>query len=349
VLLLGAVAACGRTGFASLPCTDAPPDVAIAPASHSTLTLDKKDPALPLADFPLLVTLDDSRAARDLLDATASNIRFLDSSGNVLPHEIDQVGVAGLTGAPLLAWVRMPSITGLTTTLEVEVGGALPDPSPLSVWSTDYEAVYHLNDGNDATTHHHDGTGAGAVTPVFYPGCAIGSCQSFDGISAAITIPDAPTLDLPKLTVTGWMYQRSAATAVMTLISRQAGAGNEDFALDTTNRTTEANVVTSITGAANVQGSMITLGHWTHLALTEDGGILALIIDGGGINTTVPVGDVMHHPNDVLIGTFGGGNGWLDGMADEIRLERVVRDPKWVAYEDVAMRDGVISYGPIER
>src|SRR5436305_209315 len=147
-VVLGTIAACGRTGFASLPCTDAtffdsPSDVTATASARSTLSLDKRDPMTAMIDFPLLVTLDDSRAARDLLDASVSNIRFLDSSGTVLPHEIEQAGTPGITGAPLLAWVRVPSITGLGTTLTVEIGGGLPDPSQTSVWSSDYEAVYH--------------------------------------------------------------------------------------------------------------------------------------------------------------------------------------------------------------
>ena len=146
-------AGCGRCGFSAT--TDA---VAtdVAPASRSTLSIDRIDPGGTLLDFPLLVTLDDTRAARDLLDATASNLRFVDASGTVLAHEIDQVGTAGPTGAPLLAWVRVPMIVGTTTTIAVEIGGALPAPSSLPVWVSTYEAVYHMTDSTDATPHHDD-------------------------------------------------------------------------------------------------------------------------------------------------------------------------------------------------
>jgi hypothetical protein len=353
VVVVCAVAACGRTGFASLPCTDAPGDSARdvpgSPASLSKLTLDRLDPMETLVDFPLLVTLDDSRAARDLLDPIASNLRFLDSAGNVLPHEIDQAGAAGINGAPLLAWVRVPSITGLSTTLQVEIGGALPDPSLLSVWGNEYEAVYHLTDGHDSTTHHHDGSPQGPVMPIASPGCAIGACASFDGSSAFYNIPDSSTLDLPMLTVTGWIYQRSSTLQDMAIVSREEAAANQDFFLGTNADDSTGELYGTTGGDSRLTGPLVTLGHWTHLALSYDGSNFGLFVDGARVAMTAVGGNVQHDANSMIIGATMGSSGYLDGMADEIRLEHAYRSDMWIHYEDAAMRDGVISYGPIER
>jgi predicted small lipoprotein YifL len=350
VLLVCALAACGRTGFASLPCDDAAPDSAIdaatMPASHSTLTLDKADAGEPLADFPLLVKLDDSRAARDLLDAQATNMRFLDAGGHVIPHELDILPYTGQS--PLLVWVRVPMIAGTSTTIQVEIGGALPDEATGSVWGSDYEAVYHLNDGTDST-HRHDGAAQGPVTAVGIAGCAIGNCQSFDGSSAFYNISDMPSLDLPVATISGWIYQRTATVNEMAIVSRQQVAANQDFMLGTFNDQYFGEIVTAISGDQRMQIGNVTLGHWTHMTMTFDGSNSDLFVDGTQIATTPGNGNMEHDANAVLIGATMGAAGYLDGMADEVRLERVARDYRWIGYEDLAMRDNLISYGPIER
>ena len=39
---------------------------------------------------------------------------------------------------------------------------------------------------------------------------------------------------------------------------------------------------------------------------------------------------------------------YLDGDLDEVRFETTVRSPAWIDFEDRAMRDQVITYGPVE-
>ena len=102
---------CGRIGFVDRD--------GVTPTHGSLLVLDRIDPGEPLVDYPLLVTLDDTRAIRSEIRADASNVRFFDANGAPLAAEIEQPGVEG--GAPLLAWVFVPLIEGLGTTLRADL------------------------------------------------------------------------------------------------------------------------------------------------------------------------------------------------------------------------------------
>ncbi|HEY1553179.1 MAG TPA: LamG domain-containing protein [Kofleriaceae bacterium] len=343
------LASCGRSNFDGHD-ADAAADGAgdaVGPSARALLSLDRLDPGVELDDFPLLVTLDDTRAARDLLDATASNIRFFDSSGNLLAHELDQIGAPN--GPPLLAWVRMPAIVGLTTTLTVEVGGGLPPPSTQSVWSSDYVAVYHLNDGHDSTKNDHTALPQGAPAFEPYPNCAIGGCQSLNGTADFFSIADMATLALPKPTISGWIYQRSSSTIGMALVSRQAGGLAQDFFLGTTNNAADAQA--TVTGGLSneVKGAAVTIGDWYHFTMKLDGTSLWLYVNGSPAGSGADAGSLEHDATPIVLGAASGQSAYLDGMIDEIRLESVPRFDDWVHYEHAAMQDKAIDYGPIVR
>jgi len=335
-----AIAACGRIGF----------DVE---GARTTLRLDRVDPGEPIDNFPLLVVLDDTRAARDLLDPDAANLRFLDARGAVLAHEIEQVGLSG--GPPLIAWVRVPAIAGTTTTLTAVIG-PLSAPSAQSVWSESFEAVYHLaQDATDATINHHDGAalGAGIATT----DGQIGPCQVFSGAQAYI-INDTATLDVPQLTLSGWINPRVLeATGFRTLIVRAVpDSTGDDFYLGTQNEAEHSVVWLNPGGpiVLNVAAAAIPLGRWTHLAFVADGVQLTSYLDGAPTGKISAPGPIQHDAMPVVIGAdqnmspVPNGN-FLDGLADEIRIEHGVRSAAWLRYDDLAQRDQVISYGVVER
>lgn len=131
---------------------------------RSVLRLAGFSPAETLTDFPLLVVLDDTRAARELMLPGAADLRFLDVDGNVLPHQIEQVGTPG--GAPLIAWVRVPEVVGASTAIAVSYGRTeVPAAATAPVWSASYVAVWHLADTlADATGNNHEGVALGATS-----------------------------------------------------------------------------------------------------------------------------------------------------------------------------------------
>lgn len=336
VLVLGLVG-CGRIGFDPIGAT-----------STRMLRLDLVDPHETLADFPLPVVLDDARAPRELLDATASNLRFVDpATGTVLASELEQVGEPG--GLPLVAWVRVPQIVGLTTEIELEVGDDVPPPATGSVWSSSYEAVYHMTNGAaDATTNHHDGAAYGG-TPAAMPG-QLASAQTFSS-GACYTIADAASLDLPELTVSGWVWVSTAPAAFASIVGRSVTSSNyDDFWLGLHGARQRVEVAVAPTDDIGFDASAIAAGAWFHLALTADADQLTPYVDGVAGNAK-PTGAVVEHdPTPIVIAGDEESSpepnaNYLDGAADEIRIEHGVRDADWLAYDDAAQRDMVIDYG----
>ncbi|HTR52892.1 MAG TPA: LamG-like jellyroll fold domain-containing protein [Kofleriaceae bacterium] len=347
------LAGCGRLHFDPVS-TGSGSDLGLA---RSTLALDRVDPGTTITDFPLLVVLDDTRAARDLLDAQATDLRFLDATGNVLAYELEQIGSAG--GAPLVAWVRVPTIVGTTTTIEVAIGGTLPAASAEPVWSGDFAAVFHMTSGaTDSTANHNDGT-AVAPTAITAMTGMIAGAQSFDDTSLqpCYEIADAASLAVPVVTISGWMRQAATSPGIETLVARAVtGSVDDDFLLGTTVDQPYAEVFASSSGLLQLPDTAgtVTIGQWAHLAMTVNATTLALFQDGALVQMASIAGDVQHDPQLVLIGADANSsvvpNGsYLGGAVDEIRIETVARTPSWVMYDDLSQRDELISYGPIER
>jgi hypothetical protein len=344
-LAMLAVIGCGRIGF-------------VEQSVHSTLSLDRKDPGEVLADFPLLVVLDDVRADRRLFMSDASDVRFLDSSGNVLAHELEQVGEIG--GAPLVAWVRVPTITGTSTQIVVRYGVGAPPASSDSAWSSEYEAVWHLADADSSgasdATGNHPGTANGTDTA---PGL-IANGRSFSSNQlSVIVVPDAPSLGFNAITASGWMYLRTAPIAYAALVDREldAGAANDIYLGDKLGQI----FYTVRAGASNtgVTTGSLGPGQWHHIAMTVDAARFAAYFDGVPLKSGPTAGALAHSPNPVMLGAcrnnIDGTNrttipdtDFIDGVLDEVRLENVVRSPAWIAYDVLAMQDGAITYGAIE-
>ena len=283
LLVACVLAGCGRGDFnPDGQVTDATGDSSSSfldggPAARSTLALDKISPTEVLDDFPLLVVLDDTHAARDLLDATASNLRFVDASGNVLASEVEQVGTVG--GAPLCAWVLILQIAD-----NVDEGDrrdrrhAGQAASSTSVWSSNYEAVYHFQQRrvrlHDA--HHHDGLAVGNVLADVGTICG---ANSFDG-SSYYDVTDMQDLDFATITITAWVYQRTMSTGVaMPAVAREAVNSDQDFRLGSDNNFFFDEVTVTGEMVSYLNGSTVTVGHWTQLALTADTLNLDLYID----------------------------------------------------------------------
>src|SRR5262245_50987937 len=189
----------------------------------SELVLEN-DPGETLTHFPLMVLLDDTRAARDLMRPDASDLRFYDADHALLAHEIEQVGAPG--GLPLVAWVRVPVIEGTATRITIEYGQASPPPpSSEPVWPSPFVGVWHLADLRDSTPLENDGAWMGGA--MSSAGGMAGPAVSFAaGDRDAIVVADDASLGFARtITVTGWINPRSleAALGYSAIVSRQSG------------------------------------------------------------------------------------------------------------------------------
>ncbi|HTR56400.1 MAG TPA: LamG-like jellyroll fold domain-containing protein [Kofleriaceae bacterium] len=348
--LLLVCCACGRLEFGAR--ADAGGGGLGDAAPRSWLTV--APPSEALVDFPLLVILDDTRADRAAMRPDASDLRFYDSAGNVLPLEIEQVGAPG--AAPLVGWIRVSLDVGAMQTIGVDYGQ--PDPPPLpagSVWSADYAAVYHLADLTDATTNHHDGAWSGGAQATVTG--QIGPTQQYVGAQMdSIGVADAADLAFTQITASGWLYAQTlaAASGYAAIVSRENGNGvNDDFWIGCDDAGPEIDaVVTTSTGAqlGGPSAQPLSLATWTHIAMTYDGAKVVIYEDGAAILTKPVTGTMLRGAHPILLGADRNNGGaadadFVDGMIDEVRLEHVARSPAWIAFDDASQRDLVITYG----
>ncbi|UCG02381.1 MAG: DUF2341 domain-containing protein, partial [Candidatus Heimdallarchaeota archaeon] len=123
-----------------------------------------------LSNFPVLIDLEDI----DLhyphnVQPDGDDILFCDDTGAKLDHEIelfDQVGNG--THAHLVAWVRIPTLSGTDDTqvfMYFGNSGMSSQANPTGVWNSNFKGVWHLNQNHstqiDSTSYDNDGTTSG--------------------------------------------------------------------------------------------------------------------------------------------------------------------------------------------
>ena len=346
-LVVALLAGCGRIAFD--PISDA-----TATEVRTFLRLDRVAPGEVLIDYPLLVVLDDSRIDRSRLAADASDLRFFDASGQLIPHEIEQLGARG--GPALLAWVRVPQILGIDTVISFTYGGTPVPASQTSVWSDEFAAVWHLgaNGGQDSTGHFATVAFGTATTSG-----AIGDALAFVAANKDyMEVADSSAYLLTAgFTVTAWMKPASIPTSYYAAIAReQQNTADDDFWLGILTDQPRMECVTLPGGKQPANGSPgeIVVDQWVDLAGTVDSTIERVYANGlevGSIALTSVV--VFGNPSQPLfLGADRNGTSppgvpeidFLDGALDEVRLHNVARSPAWLQYDDAAMRDQVITY-----
>ena len=347
VALLAAIAACGHVGFDG------------GTPTQSTLSLDRMIPGEPLTDFPLLVVLDDTRADRATMQPDASDLRFYAADGSPLAFEIEQVGAPGR--APLVAWVRIPSIPDATMTITASYGVSGWPRATSSAWSDAYEAVWHMTGSGallDSTAHHRDGVASGTTSVAGQ----IGAARSFDSSQQDwIGVADGGTIHPQALTLSGWIYMPTpeGPSGYDGIVTREDedSSGGDDFYLATTEQAAYG-AVTVDDVEVQQEGAAIQLGQWTHLVATWDGQQLATYVGATGFAPVPAQGTLAADTTPVYIGadrndesgTTPDGvadDDFTDGSLDEIRVENVARDAAWIAYDLASQQDQIITYGPV--
>ena len=142
--------------------------VQIVPGDYErsfTITFPGYTSSATLTDFPVLI-----RLSKDLNDfrynkcaANGSDLRFADSDGNLLSHEIDTWNPSGMS----FVWVKVPTLNANTKITAYYGNANPPTVNPKDVWSNGYVGVWHLGESarplrnSTATTdidftHSHD-------------------------------------------------------------------------------------------------------------------------------------------------------------------------------------------------
>ncbi|MFX1470706.1 MAG: DUF2341 domain-containing protein, partial [Promethearchaeota archaeon] len=165
----------------NIPLISAPPNAHYF-TNYKTITIDhNKVAGSGYNNFPVLISILDSDLRYDV-QSDGDDIAF--SSENIwLDHEIEVFNQTySPTQAILVAWVRIPALSGtIDTIIRMYYGNSTMSSreNPTGVWDSNYKAVWHMNQNpsgispqmKDSTSNNYDLTPTGFTSDTrFYDG-----------------------------------------------------------------------------------------------------------------------------------------------------------------------------------
>ncbi len=143
----------------------------------------------------------------------------------------------------------------------------------------------------------------------------------FDGVDDRVDVADAPALHPSRFTLATWV-RLDAANEYTCFICKQFGSGTPDsFSLWSNSGTLQGGMY----GYAEAAGPVLPVGQWFHTAVTYDGSIIRLYLDGKQVGAaTGPVTPPGYDSNPVTFGAEDNGvnayQSFLKGGLDETQI-----------------------------
>lgn len=310
-----------------------------------------------LLDFPVLVTLDETRIDYAQTQAGGADLRFLDDDGTLLAHEIERWQPNGVSSI----WVRIPRFdprTRKTITYFYGSSTAKALTKGVDVFTADYEAVYHLSDSlaRDRIIHdaleQHDGRPSSALNASASVEGRIGGGLALGTGGQFVELPGLESTGLTALTVELWVREGmprqserlicrdSATSALEPIACLGLELGNIELALTTSGSGGRF-------GSDVVDEEGLEPG-WNHLAMVWDASdrSVRVLRNGSQLSAYSQTGQVL--AASILpwvLGDRGPGSGF-SGELDEVRIAHVARSNTWLLATTVIAGDLLKEYGP---
>jgi VCBS repeat-containing protein len=322
-----------------------------------------------LNDFPVLVTLDATKIDYNLTQNNGNDLRFVDADGTLLDHEVENWDESGVSRV----WVRVPTISASSNADFIWMyygnDSAVDGQNSTGVWSSSYDAVYHLNEAanadgdvlSDSTANGFHGTNLGSTDAT---GPA-GNGQSFDGINDRIDLGGnrAFVRQASGATLSAWI-----APDVVTGIRHIVGVShatdprysravievhNSEIRVYGRSHDTGFNILAFATTIT----SPLTAGAWHHVAATINyaSNSIQIFVDGVqqsalGFPVFLATATPDTNPMAASIGAEENGTGlFFDGKLDEVRIERTVRSAEWVSAQYASATGTLLNFNAEER
>lgn len=301
------------------------------------LTLDGKQLAADLTDFPLLVQLTDPQL-QQTADADGGDIYFTASDRTtLLDFELESYAA---DSGKLVAWVRIPNLYASQDAV-LYLGyddGKTRRNQAANVWKV-YQNVWHLaqtpNLGTDAiqdSTGRAHGTPQGAMPASARVVAIAGDGLRFDGMNDSITFTNTLLGEVPS-TLSAWVRQQDDngdnGSAILSL-----GEGATNSARFLLSAAEEDRIKCGFYGNDQFAETVLPLDVWKHVAWTWNGTQSTLFVDGA-----IVAGPVDHTAarTSGTSGSIGGATFGYDffmtGELDEVRIASDARSPQWLATE----------------
>jgi glucose/arabinose dehydrogenase len=307
------------------------------------LTMNNSGQAEDLTNFPVLVTINSNRIAYADARPDAADLRFTDSAGNVLPHEIETWNTNGDSHV----WVRVSTVAASSSSGFIYMYYGNPNASSTAngaaVWSG-YGGVWHLNgNANDSTANANNGTQVNTVTVAGRMGDAL----NFNG-NAYVDVLNPNGLAITgTLTGEAWIKIADPAQPGNPRVFDKKGSPWTSASGYTLQYKPGANNITGLGGGSNLlRAEPIDLDtSWHYIAAVYNGnGTGRVYLNGVDVTTDGTVGNLVANTTRFRIGQqTWGGEAW-QGALDEIRVSPLARTGAWMRAQNLSMRDQFLTY-----
>jgi hypothetical protein len=184
-------------------------------------------------------------------------------------------------------------------------------------------AAYGFNEGAGSAVGDASGTANSGVTTstAWSTAGKYGGALSFNGASSLVTIANSASLALTTgMTLEAWANPTALGTTWRTLLFKEKPAGMV-YSLYANQNTGKPDGQVDVGGEQNAVGPTgIPLNQWTHLAVTYDGSMLRLYVNGTLVTSTLAVGQINTSNGVLHIGGNSVWREWFQGLIDEVRV-----------------------------
>ncbi|MEQ9098821.1 MAG: DUF2341 domain-containing protein [Imperialibacter sp.] len=311
--------------------------------------------ASPLTDFPVMIRFMGATADLDLRsvgngghveDATGYDIIFgADQAGaTLLDHQIESYNPA--TGE-YVAWVRIPTLSNtVNTDIYMFYGNCSvsADPSVTSVWNSDFDAVYFLNDDFSDATGGTAGTNTGSTdtSPAL-----IADGQNF-GKNDYVQIPSA-SISTTSGTVSIWARTPDFLGNEKYLFGHTSNPNGFADRIQLYSDDNAGGLDLGLGNNHSLEQGIVTLAVdvWNYVALTWNGTTCSVYVNGQ-LEHTEAYGGLGTLESYLDIGNDGRANaarneGW-NGDLDHARLSNEVFSASWIETEYNNQRENATFY-----
>jgi hypothetical protein len=337
---------------------------------RSKITISDTDLKESLADFQVPIKLDKTGIDYTAAKNAGEDLRFVSDDGRLLKHEIDAWDAAGTS----LVWLRVPGVGTAPTTVWMYYGNkdaaAPADSDVKAVWPQPYQGVWHLSGGSkDSTANAFDGKdmiGGSFVDAKFARGLKLDGAQH-DHIDLKNDIKIVA--GAAGCTFSAWINPTKIEDSINGMIIMTIGKwfndnhnSYADFNVNAAGQMIshiDPGTNTAASGYARILSDpgFIKVNEWAWVTYVID--LVAnqerFFKNGQLISTKPPPAGKFDAPafidmvsTRVVIGTEEDNvSHWYTGSMDELRIEKGMRSPAWIAAQFRAMT--VASYLTIER
>jgi fibronectin type 3 domain-containing protein len=186
-------------------------------------------------------------------------------------------------------------------------------------------ASYGFDEGTGTTVADKSGSGNNGTiaNATWTTGGKYGSALSFNGTNAAVSIPDSASLDLTSaMTLEAWVKPTTVTGGVWRTVLFKENTNYYAYALYGSTGTNVPSGNGVIGGVdRDLRGTAgLSTSAWTHVAVTYDGTVLVLYVNGTQVSTLITSGALSTTNGVLKIGGNAVWGEWFNGLIDEVRV-----------------------------